>query len=252
MPSIAPKRPLAITIGNFDGVHLGHQAILTKLKEKVRSAQGQTLVISFTNHPVEILREDEQIIVPKLCSLEHKQLLLQNQSIDFLVLLPFTKEFSQQTPEEFLKKIQGLYPFDYLILGHDAVLGRDRQGNIGHIQQISTKLNFKVEYLEEQSVGGVAISSSKIRSLIMSGDLALAEQLLGRRYSIYTLIRTQNDKILTLDVKGLCLPPAGKYEIKTNFSGEIASGYAYLNQTTMHIELSKHATAKNGYLEIFF
>jgi riboflavin kinase / FMN adenylyltransferase len=254
-PSIAIQEPLAITIGNFDGVHLGHQAILSKLTQKVAAEKGQTLVISFENHPVEILRQG--ITVPKLCSLKHKQILLQDQSIDYLILLPFTKEFSQQTPEEFLKKLKALYPFDYLVLGHDAVLGKNREGNSRQIKQLSKELNFVVEYLEEQSLDGTPISSSKIRSFIMEGNLDLAEKFLGRRYSIYSpIVQIQENGILTIDVEGLCLPPLGKYEIKLKYAGEFFDGIANLTQMAIkNLELKcdiKTQIAGECYLEVIF
>jgi riboflavin kinase/FMN adenylyltransferase len=226
---ISIERPLAMTIGNFDGVHLGHQAILAKLREKAARDNGETVVISFTNHPIEILQPGT--IVPRLCTLEYKIKLMEEQGIDHLMLLRFTVEFSQQTPEKFLEKVQKWHPIRYLLLGEDAVLGKDRQGNSARIQDLSKQLGFEVEYLNKLSIQGESISSRKVRQIITAGNLGLASQLLGRKYSIYSPIIEIDHNVVSMDTTGLCLPPPGDYAIKFKVNGNICHGQVKISPT---------------------
>lgn len=233
VPSL--KRPIALTIGNFDGVHLGHLVVLKQLKQKTAPHQSHAVVISFENHPVEVLKPGTSI--PRLCSLEHKIKLLEHSGTDLLVLLTFTQEFSQQTAEEFLQKVQNYIPFEYLVLGHDATLGKDRHGDRKRIHELAKKFHFEVEYLDEQSKKGVIISSSKIRELIQKGHLTSAEELLGRKYSIYGTVnsgrgmgKTIGFPTLNVDVSGLCLPPLGVYAVQLKHDAVTLNGVANLGK----------------------
>jgi riboflavin kinase / FMN adenylyltransferase len=228
--------PISLTIGNFDGVHRGHQAILSKLKERVLAENGQACVLSFENHPSEVLRKGAS--VPLLCSVKHKIKLLEEQGIDKLILLMFSETIAQQTAEEFLTSLQTIYHFDYLILGYDAVLGRNREGNSFQIQQLSKRNNFQVEYVSAQLIHQMIISSSKIRDLIKVGNLKLVEKCLGRKYSIYnSILSIENNpenleqSIFNVDIDKLCLPPLGSYKIQIIHREKVFEGSAKIMKT---------------------
>lgn len=228
-----PHQPAFLTIGMFDGVHRGHQAVLQKVHDDAKNQNGQSIVITFKNHPSTVLKPDST--VPLLNTLEHRIQLLEQQQIDVLFLLTFTKEFSEQTAEFFLKKICHSVPFSKLVLGYDAVLGKDRQGNREKIQELSKSLHFEVDYLPEYIANNLCVSSSKIRKFIQNGHLNEVEKLLGRRYSILSAVtpgigkgKTIGFPTANIDVTGLCLPPQGVYAVKVVIDGNPFDGIANL------------------------
>ena len=207
-----------ITIGNFDGMHLGHQAVIKKLKEISLQKNYPCVVISFENHPMEVLRPD--ISICKICTTDHKIQLLENLGVDILILLPFTQALSEQSAEKFLQNLQRIIPFSHLVLGWDATLGKNKQGNKEIVQEIAKKNQFDVEYLDQKKVDGIPVSSSKIREYIQEGKLSETHKLLGRTYSIYSTVYKGEGRgkklgfpTANFNVKGLCLPPLGVYAV---------------------------------------
>jgi riboflavin kinase/FMN adenylyltransferase len=208
--------PSVLTIGNFDGVHLGHHALLEHLTDAAAKKHGQSVVITFANHPSTILRPEQPVCL--LCSLDQRIRLLEQAHIDLLYLLPFTEEFAAQTPEQFLKRLRQVLPFDLLILGSDASIGNQRTGNQDVVRSLAKTMNFAAEYFPDITVGHERISSSRIRELIRQGNFSQVKELLGRPYSIYGPVikgagRGASLGIHTanMDVKGICLPPLGVY-----------------------------------------
>lgn len=227
------SRPIAMAIGNFDGLHLGHQKILHEIKSYADHHHDETVAITFTNHPSNVLRPLQK--VPQICTLDHKIKLLEEFGIDLLILLEFTKELSEHTAEHFLKKVRSSIPFSYLILGHDATLGKDRLGNRTHIEAMAKSSGFEVRYLDEQTIDGERISSTKIRQLIQQGELDHASKLLGREYSIYSKVapgkkigRKMGFPTANICVNGLCLPPLGVYAVHVIFNEQSYPGVANL------------------------
>lgn len=228
-----PSRPIALTIGNFDGVHLGHQTVLDKINAYASSHNGESVAISFTNHPSSVLRPDQKVC--QICALDHKTSLLKKAGIDYLILLTFTKELSEHTAEEFIQKVRRDIPFNYLILGHDATLGKDRQGDRKKMEALASEMRFEVHYLPEQAIGGERISSTKIRHLIQKGEFLHVSKLLGRDYSIYSKV-VSGKKIgkqigfptANLSVGELCLPPLGVYAVRVRLEDRLFLGAANL------------------------
>ncbi len=163
--------PPTITIGFFDGVHLGHQALLKKLTSK------EHLVITFQNHPRSVLYPLQPTRL--LCTNAERLHLLEKFGVQNLLLLEFTLAFSKQTPEAFLSDLKKTTHFEALVLGYDSHLGFQREGNPSLIREIGTQLGFSVEYIEPVVVGGITVSSSAIRSLLQAGKREEAEKLLG-------------------------------------------------------------------------
>ena len=232
-----PAKPVVLTIGNFDGVHRGHQVILRRLNDKTKKVDGHQLLITFSNHPSEILNPNHPI--PLLCTLEHKLKLIESSGVDTLLLLPFTRSLANHSAADFIKKIRRLIPFEYLLLGYDATFGKDRQGKPQVIQGLASDWGFEVEYLEEYRYEGKPVSSSRIRDLLQAGDLEQVEELLGRPYSIY-LKAPVIDQIQSLQfvVKGLCMPPSGVYPITVKTDKTLISGTAYLNTDTSILKVN--------------
>lgn len=134
-----------LTIGNYDGVHLGHQHILKRVTTLAKNTDARSVVLTFSNHPSAVLRPD--IPHTPLCSLEDKVFHFEQLGIDIALLLPFTEDFANQSPETFLKSVLAHLPFTHLILGPNARFGKKRSGDPEHVKALAKKLNFTVEYL---------------------------------------------------------------------------------------------------------
>lgn len=163
--------PPTLTIGFFDGVHLGHQALLKKVTSK------EHLVITFQNHPRSVLYPSQPTQL--ICTNAQRLHLLEKLGVQNLLLLEFTLAFSKQTPEAFLSELKKKTHFESLILGYDSHLGFQREGNPSLIQEIGKRLGFSVEHIEPVIVDGITVSSSAIRTLLQAGKQEEAKKLLG-------------------------------------------------------------------------
>ncbi len=222
-----------LTIGNFDGVHLGHQTILRQVATLAANKDGKSIVLTFLNHPSTVLRPDSRIL--RIATTEHKVKLLEATSIDLLIQILFTRELSQLSTEEFLTLLCERVKCTNLILGHDARIGKDRLGDRELVQEWAQRTHVEVEYLPAMQMAGEAVSSSLIRKFIMAGQLDMVSNCLGRAYSIYGPIipgiglgKKLGFPTLNLDVSSLCLPPFGVYAVKVVASGGVYSGIANL------------------------
>lgn len=215
LESLEPlHQPIALTIGNFDGVHLGHQALLRAMKQQVKLQGGSVVVVSFRNHPTEVLRPN--LIPPALCSTEHKIALIQEADVDLLLLLEFTAELANKSAEEFLDLLLTVIPFKFLFFGPDGAIGRNREGDKEHLAELAQKKQFTLMHLPPYLIHGQRVSSSQIRNLVMQGELSRAETLLGRPYTVFSRVisglgkgRVMGAPTANLPVEGLCLPPFG-------------------------------------------
>lgn len=174
------KNPV-LTIGNFDGVHLGHQRIFQRVKEKAGEIGGQSIVYTFEPHPVELLAPERKPLL--ITPIKEKLRLIAEQGIDLIICANFSPKFAGQTPEDFVKTI--LYDqikIRQLFVGHDYTFGKDRRGNIAMLMEFGRKLGFNVEVVEAVRVGGAVVSSTRIRELIQKGEMPEAARMLGRNY----------------------------------------------------------------------
>lgn len=172
--------PCGLTIGSFDGVHLGHQQLLRHLRQAV-GQKGSICVITFSNHPSHILPHREP--TPLIYSSERKLHYLQKYGVDIVYLLPFTLELAQLSYDQFLHLVHQCYPFELLVLGEGATVGKKREGTPENITALGKKLPFTVEYLPKYRIEGEIVSSGKIREYLQKGDLKKAETLLGHPFA---------------------------------------------------------------------
>jgi riboflavin kinase/FMN adenylyltransferase len=167
--------PIALTIGFFDGVHLGHQHLFQQLKK-----YGTAAVLTFSNHPAEILRP--QSTPPLIDTLEQKIRRLETNGIDLTLILPFTQELSSLSYDTFLKEVHHHLPFTHLILGEGSALGHQALGTEANIKALAKELHFEAIYLPKFFFEGEIVSSKKIRQLINTGNFEQAFRLLGRKF----------------------------------------------------------------------
>lgn len=232
------RKPVVLTIGNFDGVHRGHLAVLRHAKE-FAGGQSQIMVLTFSNHPSKVLRPQHPLCL--LCTLEHRIRLIEACGIDSLLLLPFTSHLAKHSAASFVERLRQHIPFTHLVLGHDATLGRDRQGNRAVMKELGQDWGFNVHYLEEHRYEGHPISSTRIRELLQNGDLEGVEALLGRPFSIYSKAIPDpgvDQTSIQINVEGLCLPPLGSYEVVVKKGEEAIPATAHLRPNDTGKEIS--------------
>jgi len=182
LAEIKRDKKSVITLGTFDGLHLGHQEIVGEVIHKSREIEGRSFMLTFEPHPRKVIpgRNDVKL----LSTLEEKIEILEKLDLENLFVINFTMEFSKQTPEDFVKKylIDGI-GLSEIVIGYDHHFGKGRDGNFELLKEIGKKNNFSVTLVPEYSVDGETISSTKIRNALLEGDVLKAGKMLGRNYS---------------------------------------------------------------------
>ncbi len=173
-----------VTTGTFDGVHIGHQKIISRLKDLATQHQGETVLLTFYPHPRMVLfPEDNDLKL--LTTQEEKIALLEKLGIHHLIILPFTKEFSRLTSLEFVRNILvNKIKTKKLVIGYNHHFGRNREGSFEHLKEYGPMYGFDVEEIPAQDLENVEISSTKIRAALQVGDASIADKYLGYQYSI--------------------------------------------------------------------
>ena len=173
-----------VTIGTFDGVHLGHQAIFSKMKEEAKRTGGETIVITFFPHPRLVLYQDS-VNLKFINTREKKIERLGKIGIDHLIIIPFTKEFARNSSEQFVTDyvVKYVHPAK-VIIGYDHHFGKNREGNIRLLESLKQKLGYEVEEVLPFYVDGTPVSSTRIRNLLHDGNVKEANRMLGYEYAI--------------------------------------------------------------------
>jgi riboflavin kinase/FMN adenylyltransferase len=185
--SFNATKPTIVTIGTFDGVHLGHQKIVAQITQNAHVLNCESLVLTFFPHPRTVLQEGTEM--KQLNSLNEKIALLDNLGIDNLVIHPFNKEFSRLTAEEFVKKVLvDVFKIKKIIIGHDHRFGRNRTATIDDLINFGETYDFEVEQISAEEINEVSISSTKIRNALLEGNIELATNYLGYDYSFTGII----------------------------------------------------------------
>ncbi|MFH1120252.1 MAG: bifunctional riboflavin kinase/FAD synthetase [Bacteroidota bacterium] len=173
------KHPV-ITIGTFDGVHLGHKAILEELKLQAAKIDGETVVVTFDPHPRIALGHHVYLLNTR----DEKRKILEEASIFSLIEIPFTPEFSKLSAEEFIEFLSNRVKPELIIIGYDHGFGHHRKGNIDLFYRYGEKYGYQIDRVEEQVAGNSKVSSTTIRWLLQEGDVEKAASLLGYYYQV--------------------------------------------------------------------
>lgn len=212
-------KPLAVAVGNFDGVHVGHQEIFRLVVERAKSIGGFSAVLTFGEHPQHVLNVEEKPAL--LTSFYQKLSLLEGAGIDLCFVLKFTEEFSKKTPEVFVKEVLvGQLHAKCVCMGFNARFGYGRSGDVSFVRQMAMETGFEFLEAVPVQVDGVSVSSSSIRRWISEGDLKRVCRALGRPFSFYgTVVRGRGKgseigyATANLLPHSGALPPVGVYAV---------------------------------------
>ena len=233
LDDIPPLENAVVTSGTFDGVHRGHQTILSRLTEVARASNGESVLITYWPHPRTVVSNDSQNL-KLLTTLDEKIDLLDQAGVDHLVVIPFTRSFSQLTSEEYIRQILiDKIGTKKLVIGYDHRFGRDREGGFDYIKAHQREYGFEVEEIPRQDVEAIGVSSSKIRTALNEGNVHTANRFLGRPYSLTgTIVKGRQlgrtigfpTANLQVDDPAKLVPANGVYAVDVEYAGQTLGG----------------------------
>jgi riboflavin kinase / FMN adenylyltransferase len=228
-----------VTSGTFDGVHLGHQQILHRLQEITHKSGGESVVITFWPHPRTVVSNDSQDL-RLLTTIEEKIDLLSQNGVNHLVVVPFTREFSELSSHDFIENVLvKTINTKKLIIGYDHRFGRNREGGFDYLQGHSHEYGFEIEEIPRHEIDHLTVSSTKIRNAIGSGQVSIANELLGRPYSFSGLVakgrqlgRTIGFPTANVQVSEFykLIPANGVYAVKVEVRNQTHHGIMNIGQ----------------------
>jgi riboflavin kinase / FMN adenylyltransferase len=231
-----PYKNAVITIGNFDGVHIGHQALFHEVVEKAESLDGTSIVMTFEPHPVRVLKQNGHL--PLITLYEQKVELIENSGVDVLICVPFTKEFAAISAKEFVEDILiKSIGMKAIVVGKDYTFGKNREGDINLLKTYAKNLGFEVivaDWIQTSKNGPGRISSTRTRELVMAGKVDEAQKLLGRYYQLRGIVtagRNRGGRLLGFPTANINLhdelcPKNGVYAVTVDCMGKTFQGVA--------------------------
>ena len=224
-----------VTIGTFDGVHLGHQAIFKEMRRIADEIGGETVAVTFHPHPRQVLNIGKETL-RFICSQEEKLKKFEEFGIDNVVIIPFTKEFASTPSDVFLHDyiIDCIHP-SYIVVGYDHHFGKNRMGDFQMLNDLGQRYGFKTVQVEAQDINDVAVSSTKIRNYLWTGNVKAANELLGYPYAVTGIVirgneigRTIGFPTANLDIPDefMMINNPGVYACQTVLDGKIYNAMA--------------------------
>ncbi|MCC5921095.1 MAG: bifunctional riboflavin kinase/FAD synthetase [Cyclobacteriaceae bacterium] len=229
-----------VTSGTFDGVHIGHQTILKRIKDLAIKEGGETVMLTFWPHPRIVLEKESEDSLQLLSSFEEKAEKLKQHGIDHLIKIPFTKSFSKLTSQEFIEDILiEKIGSKVLVIGYDHKFGKNREGGFESLQANADRYGFRVEEISRQDIDDIGVSSTKIRKALQAGDVELAKSFLGEYYELNGEV-VQGERLgrtlgfptanLSLDFKHKLIPKDGVYAVYAHVGGKKYRGMLNIGQ----------------------
>jgi riboflavin kinase/FMN adenylyltransferase len=228
--TVLPKA--VVTSGTFDGVHLGHQTILSRVKEVSQSIGGESVILTFHPHPRMVIAGANDLKL--LSTVDEKIERLEQIGIEHLVIIPFTREFSELSSEAFIRNVLvEKIGTKKLVIGYDHRFGKHREGGFDYLKENAHLYGFEVEEIPRQDIEHVTVSSSKIRQSLLSGDVNLAKEFLGQAYQLTGTVvkgkqlgRTIGYPTANVQVpeEYKLIPANGVYAVRVLYQGELHQG----------------------------
>jgi len=233
-----------LTIGTFDGVHLGHRKIISRMVDLAKKSGGETVLLTFFPHPRTIIHPQD-ISLKSINSLDEKIKLLTQLGISHVIVTPFSRDFSNLSPQQYIKEILvDRIGAKHLVIGYDHRFGKNRLGGLHDLKQYATAYAFELEEISEQEIHAITISSTKIREALLKGDIAFANELLG--YTFFVTGRViKGDKIgrtigyptanIYIQESDKLIPADGVYAVSVTLDNQSFKGMAYIgNRPTIN------------------
>ncbi|MBC29598.1 MAG: riboflavin biosynthesis protein RibF [Muricauda sp.] len=247
-----------ITIGTFDGVHIGHRKILERLINSAKESNLKSTVLTFFPHPRMVLQKDANIKL--LNTLEEKSRILSQMGLDYLIVHPFTKEFSRLSATDFVRDIlvNGLKA-KKVVIGYDHRFGRNRNANINDLRAFGAALDFEVEEIPAQEIDDVSVSSTKIRKCLLAGDVATANKYLGYDFMITGTVQKGKElgrqlgfptANLVVEETYKLIPKSGSYVVRSTIDGQQVHGMMNIGRNPTVAEEEADGKPKN--IEVHF
>ena len=224
--------PLVLAIGVFDGVHLGHRAVIQRALTDARAAGGTAVVVTFDPHPARVLRPEQSPLL--LTCIQHKQQLISALGVENLLIVPFDKTVAAMEPSEFIREIAtAAKPLRQICVGENWSFGKGRTGNIHLLKILGEKMGFAAIGIPDVQMNERPVSSTVIRNAVQAGDITTAAKLLGRSFSILGTVvagrkmgRTIGFPTANLATNNEQLPPNGVYAVTMQLRGKHLPGVA--------------------------
>ena len=228
------RGPLFLAIGVFDGVHLGHQAVISTSAQHARAANGTAVVVTFDPHPEKVLRP--KTAPHLLTATPHKIALIRDLGVAHLLIITFDKQFAATEPEEFVHElVEHSKSLREICVGHEWSFGKNRRGNLKLLNQFGARFDFGVVGIPPVTVNGELVSSTTIRKAVETGDLAKAAQMLGREYTVLGTVVSGDNRgkkigfpTANLSAHNEQFPPNGVYFAEAKLEGVIYPGVVNL------------------------
>jgi riboflavin kinase/FMN adenylyltransferase len=224
------RGPVFLAIGVFDGVHRGHQAVISTSADHARAPNGTPVVVTFDPHPEKVLRP--QAAPHLLSATQHKIALIRALGVEDLLVISFDKQFAATEPEDFVQKLATYSkPLREICVGHEWSFGKNRRGNLALLKTLGANFDFDVVGIPPVKINGSVVSSTAIREAIEKGDFAKAAEMLGREYTILGTV-TRGDSLgkkigfptANLSAHSEQFPPNGVYVAEARIDGELHRG----------------------------
>jgi riboflavin kinase/FMN adenylyltransferase len=228
-----------VTIGTFDGVHQGHRKIISNIVELAKASGGESVLLTFFPHPRMILHPEDQSI-KLITTIDEKAGLLEELGVDHLIITPFSRDFSNQTPQEYIENVLvKQIGTKKIVIGYDHRFGKDRSGGLEDLQRLGPVYGFEVLEIPEQDINEVAVSSTRIRNALLESDIATANTFLGYPFFLTGKV-IRGDQIgrqigyPTANIQPLetykLIPGDGIFAVTLDIDGEAYKGMAYIGQ----------------------
>ncbi len=226
LAEFSPEKDMLLTIGVFDGVHLGHKYLISQLKEHARQKNLLSGVVTFRQHPLEVL--SPQTRLPYLTNLDEKVNLIKSEGVEAVIALSFTPELAQLSAEQFVGLLKKYLRMQGLVIGPDFALGRNREGNADTLRALGQGMDFSVTVIPPVKVKGEVVSSTAIRNALANGNMKRVTSLIGRSFSLQGHVTTGVGRGLELGFptanleidQKQTLPPEGVYATWTYVDGK--------------------------------
>ncbi len=242
-----------VTIGTFDGVHVGHRKIISRITEVAKQTNGESVILTFFPHPRMIINP-EDVNLKLITTIREKAQLLEQLGIDHLIITPFTRDFSNLSAETYIQKVLvDKIGTKKIIIGYDHHFGKDREGNLERLQKFAPDYGYEVEEIPEQDIHDIAVSSTQVREALKKGDVETANEFLGYPFSLFGQV-IKGDQLgrtlgfptanLLVEESYKLIPGDGIYAVKINVHSDsqisnsksrIYNGMAYIgNRPTIN------------------